>query len=241
MGYEHIGFIPSPNKKYANGGPQWSIPTPFSLAMGYNLTVSPIQMVRAYALFANGGYLIQPTLIRKIVKKSGNKENILFERDIEFVQSTSKPYIKKEIIAEIQKALKYATKPGGCANLGDVPGFTEGGKSSTTEKIVGGIYSKKIHFSTFIGIVPMTKPRFVMMVATDEPESIYIPGIGTTHYGGKCSAPIFSQIAKKTLNYLGEKPDDPYGYPKGDPRADMKKADWIKETNELNELYRKWN
>lgn len=241
MSYEHSGFVPSPHKKYAGGGPQWSIPTPFSLAMGYNLTVNPIQMVKAYALFANGGYLVQPTLIRKIVKKQNNKQTVLFERPIEFTQGSSKPVIKKEIIAEIQKALKYATKPGGCANLGDVPGFTEGGKSSTTEKIVGGIYSKKIHFSTFVGIAPMTKPKFVMMVATDEPESIYIPGIGTTHYGGKCSAPIFSQIAKKVLNYLGEKPDDPYGYPKGDPRADMKKADWIKETNELNELYRKWN
>jgi cell division protein FtsI (penicillin-binding protein 3) len=90
-------------------------------------------------------------------------------------------------------------------------------------------------------MVPMSHPRFVMMVVIDEPESKYIPGLGTTHFGGKCSAPVFSQIAKKGLNYLGEKNDDPYGYPKGDSRCDLQKADWVKENLELQELYRKWN
>lgn len=239
MSYENPGFVPSLTKKYSNGQMQWSTPTPFSLAMGYNIMVNPIQMVRAYALFANGGHLVQPTLIRKIVKKFQGKDLILYEQDS--VQIDGKGLIKKEIIEEIQKALKFATKPGGCAALADVQGFTEGGKTSTAEKLVDGVYSKKIHFSTFVGIVPMNNPKFVMMVAIDEPESKYIPGLGTTHFGGKCSAPIFSQIAKKALNYLGEKPDDPYGYPKGDPRSDLIKADWIKETNELNALYRKWN
>jgi cell division protein FtsI (penicillin-binding protein 3) len=239
MTYEHQGFVPSLTKKYPNGQPQWSTPTPFSLAIGYNLTVTPLQLVRAYALFANGGQLVQPTLIKKIVKKVGDQEQVILDKERD-----SRPWrqvLKKEVVAEIQKALKYVTKPGGCGALGEVPGFSEGGKSSTSEKIINGIYSKKIHFSTFVGIVPMNAPRLVMMVALDEPESKYVPGIGTTHYGGKCSAPIFSAIAKKALNYLGEKPDDPYGYPRQDPRFDAAKADWVKENNELNALYRKWN
>jgi cell division protein FtsI (penicillin-binding protein 3) len=239
MNYEHEGFVPSITKKYPNGQLQWSTPTPFSLAMGYNLLVNPIQLVRAYAIFANGGYLVQPTLIRKITKKSNGKETVLYKDDKKIADA--KHVLKKEIITEIQKALKYVTKPGGGGSLADVQGFTEGGKSSTTEKLIEGIYSKKIHFSTFVGIVPMTAPRFVIMVGMDEPESKYIPGFGTTHFGGKCSAPVFSQIAKKALNYLGEKPDDPYGYPKSDPRSDLKKADWGMEMQELNELYKKWN
>lgn len=238
MNYETPGFVPSLTKKYSNGQLQWSTPTPFSLAMGYNIMASPIQMVRAYALFANGGYLVEPTLVKKIVKKGVQQETILVDH---CQNAKTKPVIKKEIIEEIKKSLKYATKPGGCAALADVPGFTEGGKSSTTEKIIDGIYSKKVHISTFIGMVPMSHPRFVMMVVIDEPESKYIPGLGTTHFGGKCSAPVFSQIAKKGLNYLGEKNDDPYGYPKGDSRCDLQKADWVKENLELQELYRKWN
>lgn len=241
MNYEHPGFVPSLTKKYPNGQLQWSTPTPFSLAIGYNITVNPLQLVRAYALFANGGYLVQPTLIRKIVKKSEDQEVLLLDKENKDSSKNLRQVLKKEIVYEIQKALKYVTKMGGCGTLGDVFGFTEGGKTSTAEKIVNGIYSKKIHFSTFVGIVPMNKPRLVMMVAVDEPESKFIPGIGTTHYGGKCSAPIFSQIAKKALNYLGEKPDDPYGYPRNDPRSDASKADWVKENQELSELYRKWN
>jgi len=70
---------------------------------------------------------------------------------------------------------------------------------------------------------------------------VYIPGVGRNSLGGTCAAPVFREIAKRSLEYLGIAPDDPYGYPVGDPRYNAEKADWVKETRLLKEMYEKWN
>jgi len=232
--YENSGLVPTPGKTYANGIIEWSAPTPYSLAIGYNLTVNSIQMLRAYSVFANGGYLIKPTILRKIIRKD------------ESIQISEKNYKQKQvlpphIIAEIIQAMKYATKVGGSAPLADVPGFSEVGKTSTSEKIIGGKYSKTKHFSSFIGFVPAKDPKFVLFVGIDEPEKIYIPGLGTTHFGGTCAAPVFREISKRTLQYVGAKPDDPFGYSRKDPRYKAQMADWGTEVESLKEIYQKWN
>ena len=137
--------------------------------------------------------------------------------------------------------MKYVTKPRGSSPKGDIQGYTEVGKTGTSEKIVGGTYSKKNHISTFIGFAPAKDPRFVLLIAIDEPEFKYIPGVGRNQMGGNCSAPAFREIGLRALQYLGVEPDDPFGYPVGDPRRDETKADWIKETKALQELYDQWN
>lgn len=232
--YENPGLIPTPGKTYQSGFIEWSAPTPYSLAIGYNLMVNSIQMLRAYSVFANGGYLVQPTLLRKIAPKgdhspSKKKENLL------------KKVLSEEIVREVVSAMKYATKSGGSAPLADIPGFSEVGKTSTAEKIIQGKYSKSKHFSSFIGFVPAKDPKFVLFVGMDEPEKVFVPGLGRTHMGGTCAAPVFREIAKRSLQYLGAVPDDPFGYPRGDPRREPLKADWGKEVETLNEIYQKWN
>jgi len=80
-----------------------------------------------------------------------------------------------------------------------------------------------------------------MLIAIDEPEHKYIPGIGKMHMGGACAAPVFGEIGSRVLQYLGVEPDDPYGYPVGDPRRDHAKADWVKESESLQKMYLDWN
>ena len=87
----------------------------------------------------------------------------------------------------------------------------------------------------------MTHPAFVLVVTLDEPEYGYEAGIGRKHMGGTCAAPVFREIATRTLEYLGIAPDDPHGYPVGDPRHDPNKADWLPELRQLQEKYEKWN
>jgi cell division protein FtsI (penicillin-binding protein 3) len=149
--------------------------------------------------------------------------------------------LEPEIVAEVIKGLKSVTKPGGTASKGDIHGYTEVGKTATSEKIIAGAYSKKDHISTFIGFAPAKEARFVLLIAVDEPEFKYIPGIGKNQHGGNCCAPAFREIGLRTLQYLGVEPDDPFGYPVGDPRRDESKADWVKETKALKELYQQWN
>ena len=234
--------LPTPGKLHPNGKMQWSTPTPFSIAFGHNILVNSLQMLRSYAIIANGGYEVRPTLVRKVIKRKrdGSEELLLDNTSLERVKSFRR-LLEPEIVEEVIKAMKYVTKPGGTAPKGDIYGYTEAGKTATTEKIMNGCYSKKNHISTFIGFSPVKDPRFVLLIAIDEPEFKYIPGVGKNQHGGNCCAPAFREIGLRTLQYLGVEPDDPYGFPVGDPRRDENKADYIKEVKAMKELYQQWN
>lgn len=235
--YENPGLVPQPGKTYPGGALQWSMPTPYSLAMGYNLMVNSLQMLRSFAVFANGGYLVKPRLIKNVVREHpGGVKELCF-----CSSSSKKRVLSEEIAQKVVNGLKFVTKPGGAAPVADVFGFTEAGKTSTTEKLFGGVYSKRAHFTSFIGFAPAEKAELIMIVCVDEPESRYIPGLGTTRYGGKSAAPIFTEIARRSLQYLGVEPDDPKGYPRRDPRSNVEDADWMDEVKRLKEKYEKWN
>lgn len=239
---ESRGVLPTPEKKHPNGTFEWSTPTPFSLAIGHNIQVTSLQMVRAYAMLANGGYLVEPTLVRQIVRTNENGEReIILDNTIADRIARFPRLLSPEIAAQVVKAMKYTTKPGGTARRADIPGYTEAGKTSTAKKIVNGAYSETKYIATFVGFAPVENPEFVLLVAIDEPEYGYQAGIGKIHHGGTTAAPVFREIGKRTLEYLGVAPDDPFGYPVGDPRYRADKADWIKETERLQEIYEKWN
>lgn len=218
---ESAGLLPTPGKKHPSGAPEWSKATPPSLAMGHNILVNSIQMVRAYGILANGGWDVKPTLIRKIVKD----EKVIKEHAL----PEPKRLIEPEILSEVVKAMRFVTQEGGSAARGNIPGYTEAGKTGTTEKIVNGVYSKKDHISTFVGFAPAINPRFVLLVAIDDPKFQYIPGVGRNQRAGTCSAPGFRDIGIRVLQYLGVPPDDP------DNKA------WKKEVAELKNLYDQWN
>lgn len=232
--YENIGLLPTPGAKYPSGHLQWTVPTPFSLAIGYNVLTNTMQMLRAIAVIANGGYKVRPHLIQSIRKKDSNElisaPEMIHERVMDLA-----------IVERVKRSMKFVIKKGGLAPYADVNGYTVAGKTSTSEKIKNGVYSKIHNFSTFIGFTPVSDPVFILMVCIDEPEVKNIQGFGMSQYGGKCAAPVFSEIARKSLEYLGVAYDDPYGFPLGDPRSDPEKADWSKETKELLQRYKQWN
>lgn len=230
--YENVGFLPKPGKTYKTGSVQWSKATPYSLAMGYNLLANSMQMMRAYGILANRGLDVRPTFLRKIV----NEDRIIKE-----AVPTQTRILSEEICEEIVKALKFGTKRGGTAFRADIPGYTEAGKTSTSEKIKNGKYSPEHHFSSCIGFVPASNPRFVLLVAIDEPKYAFIPGIGRIYFGGVCAAPAFKEIATRALQYLGIPPDDPCGNSLDPENFNPAKADWSDEVNELAKLYQSWN
>ncbi len=237
---EAVGLVPTPGKCHANGALEWSVPTPYSLSMGYNILATTLQMIRAHAVIANGGYLPKLTLVKKIVAK----DTVLYDNETSL--NNIPAVLNKEITHQIARCMKFTTKIGGSAARGDVSGYSEAGKTGTAEKIVNGVYSKTRHISSFIGFAPATlnernPVRFVLIVSIDEPEVMLLEGGRKNQMGGGCAAPIFKEIARRTLEYLGIAPDDPFGYPYGDPRYDPEKADWMKEVNELKILYDKWN
>ena len=236
---ESSGLVPMPGKLHPNGKLEWSTPTPFSLAIGHNILINSIQIVRAYAIFANGGYEVHPHLVRQIVKKhpDGTQEILIDNTGIK----PRKRLLSPTIVQPIAEGLKFVTKEGGTSKRADIMGYTEAGKSGTAEKIIDGNYSKDHNVSSFVGFAPAKNPRFVLLVSVDDPEKKVIPGVGKHQMGGICAAPIFREIGIRALQYLGVAPDDPFGYPLGDPRRDSKKADWIAEVERLKEAYQRYN
>jgi cell division protein FtsI (penicillin-binding protein 3) len=236
---ETAGLLPRPGKLHPNGKLEWSLPTPYSLAIGHNILINAVQMVRAYAVIANGGKLVEPHLVRKIVKTdSDGAKRILLDRT---GKQGGKEVLNPAYAQAIVHSMKFATKEGGTSKRADVSGYTEAGKSGTAEKVLDGIYSKDHNVSSFMGFAPAKNPRFVLLVSIDDPEKKFIPGVGKHQFGGICAAPVFREIATRVLQYLGVSPDDPYGYMPGDPRRDGERADFAKETRELKELYERWN
>lgn len=239
---ESPGVLPKPGRKHPNGKPEWSVPTPFSMAMGHNLQTNALQIVRAFSVFANGGYLVQPTIVRKIIKKDNDgKEKILVDHTTSEWRGKSPRVMSQEIVDRVIRSLKFVTKPGGGGWRADVHGYTEVGKTGTAKKIVDGKYSSKSYSASFVGYTPVNKPAFVLMVVYDEPDISYKAGVGYGYYGSLAAAPVFKTIAQRSLEYLGTPPDDQSGFPNNDPRYDSNKADWIREALLLKEKYEKWN
>jgi cell division protein FtsI (penicillin-binding protein 3) len=239
---ESSGVLPTPGKLHANGTMEWSKGTPNVLAIGYNVQVTALQMARAYSVIASGGVLPELTLVRRVFKRTKDgKREVIFDNSQGARVKNFPRVMDEDIVNEIKKAMKYVTKPGGSASKADIHGYTECGKTGTSMKLVGGKYSEKAHIVSFVGFAPADVPAFVLYICLDEPYVGYIPGRGTNHRGGTSAAPIFPRIGRRVLEFLGIPMDDPHGFPPQDPRRDPKKADWMKETEALESLYKAWN
>ena len=238
---ESPGILPQPGKVNAGGKLEWCKGTPYTLAIGYNVQMTALQFARAICVIASGGILPELTLVRRVFRTTDDGQEVLLDNVSEERIARFPRVFDEKDMAEVVRAMKFVTKPGGTASKADVYGFTEAGKTGTSMKLVNGQYSDKAHFSSFVGFAPAKTPAFVLFVALDEPWVGFVPGLGMNHHGGTCSAPIFREISRRTLEFLGIPMDDPYGFPSHDPRGDAKKADWCAETEALTRLYQQWN
>lgn len=224
---ESRGMVPKPGRLHPNRKLEWSVPTPYSVAIGHNILLTTAQLACSYATLANGGYRVEPTFIRKIVKQQGEKEVVLFDKTASF--SPKERVLSKEVTQQILQGLLLTTQRGGTSPRGDLKEYTIAGKSGTSEKIIKGRYSKEKYLSSFAGFAPAENPRFVMVVVIEEPKVKWIPSVGKNYHGGVCSAPVFKEIAQRSLQYLGVTPD---------PKQKEKQKQLAKMQGEL---YRLWN
>jgi cell division protein FtsI (penicillin-binding protein 3) len=124
-----------------------------TVSYGHGITTTPLQLAKAYSIITNGGFDIQPTLIKK-KNKNLQKKRILNEG----------------VSEKINKILrKIVTNKEGTAELANVTGYEVGGKTGTAQKVIEGIYSKE-KINTFAAIFPTSKPKYVLIVLLDEPK-----------------------------------------------------------------------
>lgn len=167
---------------------QWSGSTIGNVPIGQGIAVTPIQMAAAYGALANGGVLVEPRLVDRI-------------RGQRAVKSERRRVMSAPVAAQILQMLRGVVAEGS-GELAAVPGYQTAGKTGTAAKPdPSGGYSDTRYFASFVGIVPASAPRLVVLVSVDEPQG--------TIFGGVVAAPAFREIARFALQYLDVPPDDP--------------------------------
>ena len=164
-----------------------------SIAMGYQVAVTPLQMAAAVAAVANGGELLQPRVVRTVTR---NGARVMSERRV------IRRALARETAAELTEIMTAVTERG-TARRARVAGYAVAGKTGTAEKLIDGRYSNRDHNASFVGFVPADAPRLVILVMVDTPRTAMINGVRQRAYtGGAVAAPIFQRIAEAALRYL---------------------------------------
>jgi len=154
------------------------------LAFGYGLNATPIQLARAYAVLANGGVRRPLTLIKQDQQASFQGEQV----------------VSADVARDVLTVLGRVTESGGTATLAQVPGFSVGGKTGTVHKVGEGGYLDDQYVALFVGIAPISEPRYVTAILVDRPR-------GDHYGGGLAAAPVYSRITEEVLRIRNARPE----------------------------------
>ncbi len=154
------------------------------MAYGHGISLSLLQLARAYLVFASEGEIKSVTLIKRDTP----------------VESTR--VITAGTALKVRRMLEMAVQPGGTAPLAQVPGYRVAGKTGTANKLEGAGYAAKKFVASFIGFAPVSDPQLIVAVMIDEPSA-------GRYYGGAVAAPVFRNVMAGALRQLGIKPDAP--------------------------------
>ncbi len=154
-----------------------------TLAYGYGVSVTPLQLARAYAIIGAGGLARPVSLLR-----------------------TDAPSSERRVISEANAAavlsmMEAVTKQGGSGTKAAIPGYRVAGKTGTAWKFATGGYSQNKYLSIFAGLVPASRPRLAAVVVVDEPSR-------ADYYGGDVAAPVFARVMSESLRLMAITPDD---------------------------------
>jgi len=160
-----------------------------TISFGQGVTASALQIASAVSAVANGGNLMKPYLVDRITDDSGNVLK-------QFGPQVKRRVVSPETAKKVANMLEGVVNEGGTGTEAAVDGYRVAGKTGTAQKVDAGShsYSAKKRTASFVGFVPLDKPRLTILVVVDEPT--------TSPYGGVVAAPAFSAIAQQTLCYL---------------------------------------
>jgi cell division protein FtsI/penicillin-binding protein 2 len=166
----------------------WSKLSPTRLAMGHEISVTPIQMACVFSAIANGGRLMRPYIVKEITTYDGVTKGV-------FIPKTINTPITKQTAQTMRSILAEVPTPEGTARRAAVKGYRVAGKTGTAQKFINGSYSQTKFVSSFAGFIPVDNPEVCIIVVVDEPPR-------PRHYGGTAAAPTFSKIAEAVVKYL---------------------------------------
>lgn len=172
---ERAGLVPNRER--------WADIEKATLAFGYGLTTTPLQLAQAYAVFANQGLRVPLTLLKRSANEHLHSERV----------------IAAEIAEQVLTVLERVTGEHGTATRARVAGFSVGGKTGTVHKVGAQGYIDDQYLALFVGIAPMNEPRYVTAIMVDQP-------LGNDYGGGAAAAPIYARITDGVLRLRNATP-----------------------------------
>lgn len=184
---EAVGLLRDPK--------DWGRRSLASISMGQEIGVTPMQMVSAISVLANGGVLMKPYVVSDVRDAQGQ------------VLKQIEPQVKRRVVsadtARTVTSILEGVVTDGTGTKAAIPGFRVAGKTGTAQKIDPrtGAYSSTQFVGSFVGFVPADHPRLAMIVVIDEPQG--------EAWGGSVAAPVFRRVGEQVLNYLGVSSNEP--------------------------------
>ena len=191
----HTGF-PGEARGILRPWEKWRPIEQATMSYGNGISVSLLQLARAYTIFTNEGELLPLSLMKLDAQPIG------------------RPLVSPTTAHEVVRMMEMAVGPGGTAPRAQVPGYRVAGKTGTAHKPEHGGYAENKYVSSFVGLGPVTKPRFIVAVMMDEPQ-------GANYYGGDVSAPVFSTVMGQALRMMSVPPDGPGVINAATPRGEV--------------------
>ncbi|HEY6862443.1 MAG TPA: penicillin-binding protein 2 [Burkholderiales bacterium] len=188
--FEHVGFGAPPGLDFpgeASGKLRpyrtWRTIEQATMSYGHGISVSLVQLIRAYSIFARDGELVPLSLLKV----------------------DAPPVVRRVVSAQtarmVRAMLELAVQRGGTAPRAQIAGYRVAGKTGTAHKQEDGHYATDKYVSSFVGFAPASRPRLAIAVMIDEPTGEY--------YGGKVAAPVFAEVMASALRILDVAPDAP--------------------------------
>ena len=171
---------------------QWTSYSITAIPFGQEVGITSIQGIRAISVFANGGYLVKPHILKEI---KDEKRNYVVNSYINEKQQI----LSQRTIYILRKILKKVVSEEGTASSAKIDGYNIYGKTGTSQKAIGGAYLKGKYVSSFVGFLLSEKKNIAITVNVDEPTGVY--------YGGLVAAPIFRDIMARIINYYEIPPE----------------------------------
>jgi cell division protein FtsI/penicillin-binding protein 2 len=169
----------------------WSGLSQASLALGQELTVTPLQLAVAYAAVANGGWLLQP----RLVSRATGDQDVVRGRE-QWRARVLDPQLCRRLCRMLEGVVDRGT-----GDLARVPGYRVAGKTGTAQRAVAGTFDDSHHIAWFAGFLPQPEASVVVVVAVEEPT--------TDFWGSTVAAPAFARVAAAVMCHLGIPPTEP--------------------------------
>ena len=178
---------------------RWGDISTMTISYGHGIAVSPLQVASGVSALVNGGVMHQPTLLKVNDPEAHQGVQVIDAKTSDMMRGLMRKVVRD-----------------GTGSASDIKGYLVGGKTGTAEKQVAGGYDSKAVISSFVGVFPMTQPRFVVLVVVDEPKGTKDTFGYTT--GGWVAAPAVGGVIERMGPLFGIAPDQ--GEPENEKQAD---------------------